>query len=74
MRHAYARSRIVHVGDPGEKNLRSLDGKRVSAAECASALEDVMRRALQLAIVRLAADEPFPPAWDDLMYGERSSI
>jgi hypothetical protein len=73
MRHAYdARSGIVHGGNPGDDNLRALDGKRVSATECASALEGVLRRALQLAIVRLAGGEPFPPDWEELMYGELS--
>lgn len=71
MRHAYdARSGIVHGGDPGKDNLRALDGNRVSAAECASALDDVMRRALRLGIMRLATGEPFPPDWDELMYGD----
>jgi hypothetical protein len=69
MRHAYdARSGIVHGGDPGEKNLRALDGGRVSAAECASVLEDILRRALREAILRLASGEEFPPDWEELMF------
>jgi len=71
MRHSYdARSGIVHGGDPGEENLRALDGSRVSASECASALEDVLRRALRLAIVRLAEGDAFPPDWEALMFGD----
>jgi hypothetical protein len=74
MRHAYdARSGIVHGGDPGEDNLRALDGTRVSAAECAAALEDVLRRALQRATLRLAGGERFPPDWEELMYGDLPS-
>jgi hypothetical protein len=69
VRHAYdARSGIVHGGDPGEKNLRALNGDRVTADECASELEEILRRALQVAISRLARAEKFPPVWEDLMF------
>jgi len=69
MRRAYdARSGLAHGGSAGEKNLRAVDGKPVSAAEFASALEDVIRRALQLAVQRLAGREGFPPDWEDLMF------
>jgi hypothetical protein len=71
MRHAYdARSGIVHGGDPGEKNLRALNGDRASATECASVLEELLRRALQVAISRLADGEKFPPKWDELMFAD----
>jgi hypothetical protein len=69
MRRAYdARSGLAHGGSAGEKNLRALDGEPVSATEFASALEDVIRRALRLAVQSLAGPEGFPPKWDDLMF------
>jgi hypothetical protein len=71
MRHAYdARSGIVHGGDPGEKNLRALNGDVVSATECASVLEELLRDALQVAISRLAGGEKFPPNWEELMFAD----
>jgi hypothetical protein len=74
MRHAYdARSGIVHGGDPGEKNLRALNGDRASTTECASVLEELLRRALHVAISRLADGGKFPPAsaeWEELMFAD----
>jgi hypothetical protein len=69
MRHSYdARSGIVHGGDPGDDNLRSLEGHRVSATDCAHDLEELLRCSLQAAIVRLAGGEGFPPNWEELMF------
>jgi hypothetical protein len=70
MRHAYdARSGIVHGGDPGAENLRTLEGHRVSAAECAAVLMELLRRALRTAIGFEASGQGFPPNWDELMFG-----
>jgi hypothetical protein len=71
MRHAYdARSGVVHGGDPGKENLRALNGDRVSAAECASVLEELLRHALRVAISRLAGGGNFPPKWEELMFAD----
>lgn len=69
MGRAYsARSEVAHGEGAREEHLRALDGEPVSAADFASALEDVIRRALQLAVQRLAGPEGFPPDWEGLMF------
>lgn len=73
MRHAYdARSGIAHAGDAGAENLRSLEGERVTAAEHADVLKDVLRRALRAAIKMVASRQRFPPDWEELMFSGSS--
>ena len=69
MRGAYdARSVIVHGGTPDERDLRDLDRQSLSLDGFADELEEVMRRALQVAVAMVAPGEDFPPAWEELIF------
>jgi hypothetical protein len=51
MRNSYdARSAIVHGGEPEPRLLRSVDGRDLTLAEYADALEELLRSAIQKAV------------------------
>jgi hypothetical protein len=70
MRDAYdARSIIVHGGTPDEKDLLGLDRQPLRLDLFADELEEVMRRAVQLAITMVADGHRFPPeSWEELIF------
>jgi len=68
-RKAYdARSVIVHGGTPTEKDLLGLDGQPLRLDLFADELEQVVRKALQIATQTVAEGKPFPPNWEKLMF------
>ena len=71
MRNSYdARSAIVHGGVPEPRLLQSLDGHRLTLAEYADALEDVLRRAVHKALDTAdAAATGSLVDWDELIIG-----
>jgi hypothetical protein len=71
VRIAYdARSKIVHGGALALKDLKAIDRSQVSASEFAELVRDVARACIRTAVERIAARQPFPPDWDDLLFPE----
>ncbi len=65
MRRAYdVRSVVAHGGTPDSRDYRAADGSILTPTEFADVVEDIIRSALIRAI-REAADDRFPPAWED---------
>jgi hypothetical protein len=69
MRRAYnARSAIVHRDVLRDKDLVGLDGEKLTVDAFVDDLENTLRAAMQRAMHLIAIGEPFPPAWESLMF------
>ena len=73
MKSAYdARSAIAHGGTPKAEDIK-VRGQRVSLQELTKAAKSVITAGCRAALDRVASGKGWPPDWDDMALGNRSS-